>query len=184
MNTQSNKANKKPLISVQELVIFALLGALMFISDLIMEFLPNIHILGLLIIVYTLIFRVKAIIPIYVYVFLSGVFAGFALWWLPYLYIWTILWAVTLLLPKNLINKKIGYVVYPAVCFLHQILFGVFYAPADVLMLNFNAEQLLAWIGTGTVFNILPATANMLLGIFTIRLTKLLKKILKITDKA
>ena len=94
---------------MQELVIFALLGTIMFISDQLMEFLPNIHILGLLIITYTLIFRVKAVIPIYVYVFLSGVFAGFAFWWIPYLYVWTVLWAVTLLLPKNLVNLKIGY---------------------------------------------------------------------------
>ena len=184
MNTQSNKPNKKPLLSIQELVIFALLGALMFISDLVMEFLPNIHILGLLIIVYTLIFRVKAVIPIYVYVFLSGVFAGFALWWIPYLYIWTVLWAVTLLLPKNLINKKIGYVVYPAVCFLHGISFGALYAPGQALMFGFNAEQTLAWIVAGLPFDIIHAAANLVLGAFAIPLTKLFKKILKTTKKS
>ena len=168
---------------MQELVIFALLGTIMFISDQLMEFLPNIHILGLLIVTYTLIFRVKAVIPIYVYVFLSGVFAGFASWWIPYLYVWTVLWAVTLLLPKNLINKKTGYIVYPAVCFLHQLAFGILYAPNDALFLNLRGEALLGWIITGTTFNIVPALANMLLGIFTIRLTKLLKKVLKITNK-
>ena len=183
MSTQNNKENKKPFISVQELVIFALLGTIMFISDQLMEFLPNIHILGLLIITYTLIFRVKAVIPIYVYVFLSGVFAGFAFWWIPYLYVWTVLWAVTLLLPKDLVNKKTGYIVYPAVCFLHQLSFGILYAPNDALFLNLRGEALLGWIIMGTTFNIVPALANMLLGLFTIRLTKLLKKVLKTANK-
>ena len=53
-----------------------------------MELLPNIHLLGMLTMVYTIVFRIKALIPIYVYVFLNGIFAGFSPWWIPYLYIW------------------------------------------------------------------------------------------------
>lgn len=183
MSTQNNKENKKPFISVQELVIFALLGTIMFISDQLMEFLPNIHILGLLIITYTLIFRVKAVIPIYVYVFLSGVFAGFAFWWIPYLYVWTVLWAVTLLLPKNLVNLKIGYVVFPIICSLHGLLFGLLYSPAQALMFGLDFKQTLAWIAAGLPFDIIHAAANLGLGIFVIPLTILFKKVLKTANK-
>ena len=66
----------------------------MFCSKVIMEALPNIHLLGMLTMVYTLTFRWKALIPIYIYVFLNGLYAGFNVWWVPYLYIWTVLWAV------------------------------------------------------------------------------------------
>lgn len=86
---------------ILELVLFAMLGALMFCSRVIMALLPNIHLLGMLTMVCTIVFRAKGLIPVYIYVFLEGLFAGFSTWWLPYLYIWAILWGMTMLLPKK-----------------------------------------------------------------------------------
>ena len=69
LNTQSNNA-KRPRDTwkqrVFELVLFAMLGALMFCSKIIMEVLPNIHLLGMFTVTFTLVFRSKALIPIYV----------------------------------------------------------------------------------------------------------------------
>ena len=96
-----------------------MLGALLFGSKIIMEALPNIHLLGMLIMVYTIAFRLKALIPIYIYVIINGVYAGFATWWVPYLYIWTILWAATMLLPKRM-PKKLKRIVYPSLCFIYR----------------------------------------------------------------
>ena len=110
-------------LTVRELVIFSLLGAVMFISKQLMEFLPNIHMLGMLTMVYTLVYRGKALIPIYVFVLLEGVIAGFNMWWIPYLYIWTVLWGVTMLLPKNMPNK-VAIPVYAIVCSLHGLTYG------------------------------------------------------------
>ena len=97
LSTQSGKG-----ITLRELCVFAMLGALMFASKLIMEVLPNIHILGLLIVVYTIAFRAKALIPIYIWIMLNGLLAGFATWWIPYLYVWAVLWGMTMLLPKKM----------------------------------------------------------------------------------
>ena len=69
----------------REMVTFAMLGTLMFCSKLAMEALPNIHLLGMLTMVYTLVYRKKALIPIYIYVILNGAFSGFNLWWVPYI---------------------------------------------------------------------------------------------------
>ena len=64
---------------VYEIVLFSMLGSLMFCSDIVMEALPNIHLVGMLTMVYTVVFRVKALIPIYVYVMLTGLLsAGFS----------------------------------------------------------------------------------------------------------
>ncbi len=79
-----------------------MLGTLMFVSKLIMELFPNVHLLGMLTVLYTVVFRKKALIPIYIYVLLNGVYAGFSMWWIPYLYLWAILWGMTMLLPKNM----------------------------------------------------------------------------------
>ena len=97
------------------MVLFAMLGALMFCSKIIMEALPNIHLLGMLVMLYTVVFRVKALIPIYLYVIVQGFYAGFADWWLSYTYVWTVLWGMTMLLPKNM-PPKAAMIVYPIVC--------------------------------------------------------------------
>ena len=95
-----------------------MLAALMFCSKIIMEVLPNIHLLGMLTVVYTVVFRRKALIPIYIYVIINGVYAGFAPWWVPYTYIWAVLWAAVMLLPKKM-PRKVAFIVYPIVCSLH-----------------------------------------------------------------
>ena len=69
-------------LSVREITLFGMLGAVMYCSKLLMEFLPNIHLLGALTIAYTIAFRKKALYPIYVYVLLNGLFAGFSMWWM------------------------------------------------------------------------------------------------------
>lgn len=157
-----------------------MLGTLMFCSKIIMEALPNIHILGMLTMVYTLVFRFKALIPIYIYVLLTGLYGGFNLWWVPYLYIWTILWAVTMILPKKM-PKKLAYVIYPAVCCLHGALFGVLYAPAQALMFGLNFEQMLAWIAAGLPFDLLHAIGDLLAGLLIVPFSELLSKLAKKT---
>ena len=148
----------------------------MFISKLVMEFLPNIHLLGMLTMVYTLAFRKRALIPIYVYVFLNGLYAGFNLWWVPYLYIWTILWGVTMLLPKRM-PHKVGAVVYPVVCALHGLAFGTLYAPAQAILFRLNFQQMLAWIASGFYWDVVHSVGNLAVGLLIVPLTILLKKL-------
>jgi energy-coupling factor transport system substrate-specific component len=74
-------------LKLREMAVFAMLGTVMFCSKIIMEALPNIHLLGMLTMTYTVAFRKKALIPIYIYIMLNGLYAGFSLWWMPYLFI-------------------------------------------------------------------------------------------------
>lgn len=165
-----------PGLSVRELTVFAMLGALMFCSKLLMEVLPNIHPLGMLSMCYTLVYRKKAIIPIAVYLLLQGVYAGFNLWWLPYVYLWPLLWAVTLLLPRNMSNKK-AMIVYPAVCALHGLLFGTLYAPAQALMYGLSFQAMLAWILAGLPYDLIHATGNLFAGLLILPLSGLLRRL-------
>ena len=64
-------------LKTRELAIFAMLGAIMYLSKIIMEWIPNVHLLGALTMAYTIVYRRKALYPIYVYVFLNGALAGF-----------------------------------------------------------------------------------------------------------
>ena len=170
--------NKKQRLSVREMAIFSMLAALMFCSKIIMEVLPNIHLLGMLTMAYTVAFGKKALIPIYVYVMINGLYAGFNMWWIPYLYIWTVLWGITMLLPKQL-PKKIKCVVYPAVCALHGFLFGILYAPAQALMMGLNFKATVAWIISGIPFDITHGVGNLFAGMLTLPLSELLIKLTK-----
>ena len=160
------------------MVVFAMLGALMFVSKIIMEVLPNIHLLGLLIMVFTLTYRTRALIPIYLYVFLDGLIHGFSLWWFPYLYIWTILWGITMLLPKKMPTWLCS-IVYPVVCTLHGLLFGVLYAPAQAIMFGLTFEEMLVWIAGGLTFDILHAVGNFCGGLFILPLHRVLERLEK-----
>ena len=160
------------------MAVFAMLGTVMFCSKIIMEALPNIHLLGMLTMTYTIAFRKKALIPIYIYIMLNGLYAGFSLWWMPYLYIWTILWAITMLLPRNM-PKKAKCVVYPIVCAVHGMLFGILYSPAQALMFGLNFEQMIAWILSGLPWDLVHGIGNFFAGLLIVPLAELLKRLMK-----
>ena len=171
MNTSNSR-----VLTTKEIVIFAMLGTIMFCSKIIMEVLPNIHLLGMLTMTYTIVFRKKALIPIYLYVLLNGIFCGFNMWWIPYLYIWTILWAVTMLLPGNM-SKKTKRFIYPIVCCLHGLLFGTLYAPAQALMMGMNFKATIAWIVAGLPWDAIHGVGNLVVGTLIYPLSELLRKL-------
>ena len=158
-------------------------GALMYVTKLFMEILPNIHLLGMFIMVLTIVFRAKALIPIYLFVFATGFYNGFSMWWVPYLYIWAVLWGVTMLLPKNMPNKAKA-IIYPIVCCLHGLLYGVLYAPAQALLMGLNLQQTLAWIAAGFTFDILHGIGNLCAGILILPLSNVLFMLVKKTNKS
>ncbi len=180
MNTQNNppEKQKKPFLTVREIVMFAMFGPLMFCSKIIMEALPNVHLLGMFTMVFTLVFRKKALIPIYLYVFINGLYAGFNVWWVPYLYIWTVLWGITMLLPKKM-PRKAQCVVYPLVCALHGFAFGTLYAPAHAIMYGFDFKQMLVWITAGLPFDAIHGVSNFCAGLLVVPMAELLRKLLE-----
>lgn len=163
-------------LTIRETVIFSFLGALMFISKQLMEFIPNVHMLGMFTMLYTVVYRKKALIPIYVFVFLEGVYAGFNFWWIPYLYIWTVLWGVTMLLPKHM-KPKVAVPVYMIVCALHGLSYGTLYAPVQMLVYGMSLKTGLAWIATGFPWDCIHAVGNLVFGSAVFPLSILLKRL-------
>ena len=168
--------NAKHALSVREMAIFSMLAALMFCSKVIMDALPNIHLLGMFIMVYTLVYRAKALIPIYLFIFMTGLYGGFGLWWIPYLYIWAILWGVAMLLPRRM-PKAVAAIVYPTVCALHGLLYGVLYAPAQALIFGLDFDGMIAWIIAGFPFDLLHGLGNLVAGLLILPLSHLLEKL-------
>jgi len=175
----STRGKGRSFLSVREICIFAMLATLMFVSKKAMEALPNIHLVGMLTIVYTLCYRVKALIPIYLYVFLDGLFLGFSPWWFPYLYVWTLLWGAVMLLPRR--TPRIARaVILPLLCALHGLFFGVLYAPVQALLFHLTFEEMLVWIAAGASFDIIHAIGNFCVGLLILPMSELLLRLSKI----
>ncbi len=154
-------------LTTKEIAVFAMLGAVMYVSKIVMEFAPNIHLLGVFTIAFTIVYRKKALYPIYTYVILNGAFSGFATWWIPYLYLWTVLWGAVMLLPKK-IPGKVQPLVYMAVNAAHGFLFGVLYAPAQALLYGLSLKGMIAWIISGLPFDFIHGVSNFFCGLLIV----------------
>ena len=146
-------------VTARETAIFAMLGAVMYASKIIMDMAPNIHLIGVFVIAITVVYRKKALYPIYIFVVLTGLLNGFSAWWVPYTYIWTVLWGATMLLPRKL-PKKVQPLLYMTLCALHGFGYGILYAPAQALMFGMNLKGMVSWIITGLPFDLIHGVSN------------------------
>ncbi|MBQ4069475.1 MAG: hypothetical protein IJC76_09515 [Lachnospiraceae bacterium] len=169
-------------LSVRETVIFGMLGAVMYASKIIMEALPNIHLLGVFTIAFTIVYRKKALYPIYTYVFINGIYSGFATWWIPYLYLWTVLWGVTMLLPKKM-PKKIKPIVFMVINALHGFLYGALYAPAQAILFGLSFDGMVAWIIAGLPFDFIHGVSNFFCGMLILPIASLLLKLERVSNR-
>ena len=163
-----------------ELAVLAMLGTVMFVSKLLMSALPNIHIVAVLAVTYTLIFRVKALIPIYVYVFLELLDFGFTLWWIPNLYMWAIVWALAMLIPSK-VSIPVAAVLSIIICGFHGFAYGTMWAPAQALLVGYDFKQMLTWIAFGIPYDLIHGISNLTLGTLVIPLTTAIRSALKYT---
>ncbi len=161
-------------LSVKEMAVFSMLGTMMYASKIIMEAVPNVHLLGVFVIAFTVVYRKKALYPIYIFVFLTGLFNGFATWWIPYLYLWTVLWAMAMLIPEWL-PAKIKPVVYMVICALHGYMYGILYAPAQALLFGLDHNAMIAWIIAGLPWDFVHGTSNFFCGMLIRPLVKTLQ---------
>ena len=96
-----NRQPKKSTMKAMYMVTMGFLSAILLIGQVGMAALPNIEPVTMLIIVYTLIYKKQVFYIIYTFVVLEGLIYGFGIWWFSYLYIWTILAVIVLLMQKN-----------------------------------------------------------------------------------
>jgi len=162
---------KKP--TLRETVILALLTALLLVAQLALSFLPNIELVSLLVILYTLVYRKKALWCIYLFALLEGLIYGFTMWWVSYLYIWTALWVVTMILKD--MDNAVGWAITSGA-------FGLFFGALSELPFLFILgvkESFAAWV-SGIPFDITHCAGNFVLALV---LYKPLIKVLRNLEK-
>lgn len=139
-----------------EITVMAALTAVLLVAQMAIAFLPNIELITLLIIVYTLVLKRKTLLIIYAFALLEGIFYGFGIWWIMYLYVWTILYLVV-----NLLRSNNSAVIWAMVGAFFGLGFGALCAIPYGIAGGIWAG--IAWWGRGIPFDIIHGISNFVI---------------------
>lgn len=145
-----------------ELIVLALLGALMFAAKMALAALPNIEPVSLLVIVYTVVYGRKALYPIYVYVMLEILFWGLGLWNLNYLYVWLVLFFLAMVF-RNM-KSLWGWAILSGA---FGLSFGLLCTP--VYLLTGGWAFGLSWWVSGIPWDVVHCAGNFVIALVLVR---------------
>lgn len=160
-------------ISLKELILFGILGALTFAMKFVMAGLPNIEPVSLSLMVYGVVFGLKALYPTYVYVAMEILYFGLGTWNICYLYIWAILVVAAILL-RNM-RAPLGWAVISGA---YGLLFGALCGIVDVFIGGFG-YAVSKWV-SGIPFDIAHCVGNFCIALVLFKpLRELIEKLWK-----
>ena len=158
-------------ISIREIALFGILGALTFGLKFAMSWLPNIEPVSLLVLLYAVVFGRKCLYPIYLYVALEILFYGIQLWNINYLYIWAILALIAWLMRRS--NDPLTWAMLSGV---FGLCFGLLCAP--VYLFTGGIGFAVSWWTAGIPYDLLHCAGNFVMALLLfVPLRKLLDKL-------
>ncbi len=142
---------------VRKITRIAFLSAILYVSKVVLEFIPNVELISLLVILFALVYGKEVFLIIAVFNLFEFIQWGPGTWWVSYLYVWPFLGLITLLL-KNLIKEE--FLVWSVVSGIFGLIFGALFAlvyiPID------GAYALSYWI-SGLPWDVWHAVWNFVL---------------------
>ena len=147
-------ANRKKDFTAFDLVLLPILGVIIYVLKLAVSFLPNIHPVCLLIVVYMKVFGPKSIISIYIFVLLDMLTYGF-ITSISYLYVWLIFALIVLCF----IKVKSAFF-WASVSAIFGLSFGALTAIPNLVLYGFHAA-VAYWIA-GLSFDITHCISNFI----------------------
>lgn len=148
-------------INVKELILFGVLGGLISVSQIALSFIPNVETVSLFIILFSLIYKKKAMYIVFVFVIVMGLIYGFGVWWFGYIILWPFLCVMTYKL-ENVISGK--YLILSLYSGTFGLLFGFFYAIPYGIFGGINAG--IAYWVSGIPFDIIHGIGNYFIMLF------------------
>ena len=91
----------KTKITVRDIAITGMMIATIEVAKNALAFIPNVELVSLLVILFTLYFGKKILFVIPAFILLEGCIYGFGLWWIMYLYTWPLLVLITWIFRKQ-----------------------------------------------------------------------------------
>ena len=160
-------------ITVRELALFSVLGALTFAAKYVMAMLPNIEPVSLMVMLFAVVFGRKCIYPVYLYVTMEILFFGLGLWNINYLYVWLILAVAAYLLRR--MESPLGWAMVSGV---FGLLFGALCGIVDIFIggLPYAVTK---WI-SGIPFDIMHCAGNFAIALLLFNpMRQLMEKLYK-----
>ena len=140
-------------ITVRELALFSVLGALTFAAKYVMAMLPNIEPVSLMVMLFAVVFGKKCLYPVYLYVAMEILFFGLGLWNINYLYVWAVLAAAAYVLRD--MDSALGWAMVSGV---FGLLFGALCGIVDIFI-GGVPYAITKWI-SGIPFDIMHCAGN------------------------
>ena len=132
------------------------MGALMFVLQVAMASIPNVHLTAVLIILTAVFFGWKCLYSVAVFVMLEGLVWGFGLWWFCYWYLWPLL-----AVPAVLLRANRSPFIWAAVAGLHGLLFGALCSVPFVFI--GGIEMAVSYWVSGISFDLIHCAGNFTL---------------------
>lgn len=156
---------KKPVskLTLKDIAYMGVMVAILEVAKISLSFIPNVELVSLFIILYTLYFEKKITYVILVFVIIEGLLYGFSMWWFSYLYIWYLLAFLT-----YLFRRQKSAFFYAMIGSLHGFCFGALLTPVTFLFQLFqtNLTQSLsftfAWWVAGIPWDIIHGISNFI----------------------
>ncbi|GFN34386.1 hypothetical protein [Tepidimicrobium xylanilyticum] len=159
-------------MKIRDIALIGILSATITAGKLVLSFIPNIEIVTLLFIAYTIVFGYKKVLLISVVFTTTEIFIyGFATWLLVYYIIWPILIIITELL-KRRVKSEYGYAIIGAI---FGYTFGIFFSVVESFF--YGAAYGWAYWVRGLLFDLIHGTSNFIIVLV------LLKPILDILNR-
>lgn len=158
-------------IKIKDVALIGICSAIIIALQVSLSAIPNIELVSLLIILYTQNFGKKTLYIIYIFAIAMGLIWGFTIWWLTYLYVWTVLYFIVCVIGK--LDSAVGWALVSAI-------FGLIFGTLCVVptLITLGPAGALSWVVSGFVFDLLHCGGNFLVAMLLWRpLSSLFKKI-------
>ena len=148
---------KNPKVSVKDVAYLGVSLAILEASKLALDFLPNVEVVTLLFIVYTIFYGRNTILVAIGFTVLECFIKGFNAWALMYLYIWPLLIFIVFYANRH----KVGYMFYCILSGLFGLFFGLLCAIPYFFIGGWNMAA--SWWVAGIPYDIIHCVSNFVL---------------------
>ncbi|MEG2634308.1 MAG: hypothetical protein RSA97_06900 [Oscillospiraceae bacterium] len=140
-------------LSVYEIASVGVSAAMLLGVQIVLAPLPNIELVSLLVICFTKAFGRRALYIIYTFALLEGLVYGFGIWFLTYLYVWTVLYLVV-----RVLSELDNSLVWAIIAAIYGISFGTLTSIPYFFIGGFSGG--IAYIVSGAMFDLLHCAGN------------------------
>lgn len=161
----------KRKITIGQVALYGMLGALTFAAKVALSGLPNIEPVSLFVMLFAVVLGRRCLYPIFLYVTMEILFYGIQLWNINYLYIWALL-----ALAAYLFRRQSSPWVFAILSGAFGLFFGLLCAP--VYLFVGGPGYAISWWLSGIPFDILHCAGNFVMALLLfVPLRKLLEKL-------